>query len=232
MLREGAGHCRPGGGCLRWWTMNDTHLSDVSDRAPPGQDDPTQQATTSVALKEWAAAIHGLLQGRQRILLRKGGIHEKSFIPPEAGGGFLLFPTVAHTHADRTRAEHHDLLGAGQGDVTDDTLIIRAAVRVVGVVAVVRPERLPEINDLHIWTDDSIRRDRVEFRPVKPLQVLVVETLALAHPLRLDRLDAYGGCRSWVDVQTGWEGQGTPVLEGRELQRDLARVKATVGRTC
>lgn len=204
----------------------------VSDRAPTGVGDPTQRRGDTVALKEWAAAIHGLLQGRQRILLRKGGIHEKSFIPPEAGGGFLLFPTVAHTHAHRTRPEHHDLLRSGAGDATDDTLIIRAAVRVVGVVAVSRPDRLAEIQDLHIWTDDSIRHDRVEFRPVKPLQVLIVQALALPQPLQLDRLAAYGGCRSWVDVATEWSGQGIPVVAEPDLRRDLARVQVTVGATC
>ncbi len=29
------------------------------------------------ALKEWSAAVHALLDGRQTVLLRKGGIGEK-----------------------------------------------------------------------------------------------------------------------------------------------------------
>ncbi|WP_031743828.1 DUF1802 family protein, partial [Mycobacterium tuberculosis] len=31
------------------------------------------------ALKEWSAAVHALLDGRQTVLLRKGGIGEKRF---------------------------------------------------------------------------------------------------------------------------------------------------------
>ncbi len=35
------------------------------------------------ALKEWSAAVHALLDGRQTVLLRKGGIGEKR----GSGGG-------------------------------------------------------------------------------------------------------------------------------------------------
>ncbi len=62
------------------------------------------------ALKEWSAAVHALLDGRQTVLLRKGGIHEKRF--EVAAREFLLFPTVAHSHAERVRPEHRDLLDA------------------------------------------------------------------------------------------------------------------------
>jgi hypothetical protein len=34
---------------------------------------------TAPALKEWSAVVHALLNGRQRVLLRKGGINEKKF---------------------------------------------------------------------------------------------------------------------------------------------------------
>ena len=34
---------------------------------------------TVPALKEWSAVVHALLDGRQRVLLRKGGIGEKRF---------------------------------------------------------------------------------------------------------------------------------------------------------
>lgn len=46
-------------------------------------------------LKEWGAAIHGLLDGRQTVLLRKGGIHEKRFAVDAEQ--FVLFPTVVHS---------------------------------------------------------------------------------------------------------------------------------------
>ena len=55
-----------------------------------------------LALKEWAAVVHALLDGRQTVLLRKGGIHEKRFAL--LGSRFVVFPTVAHSHAESTRS--------------------------------------------------------------------------------------------------------------------------------
>ena len=72
---------------------------------------------TAPALKEWSAAVHALLDGRQTVLLRKGGIREKRF--DVSAERFLLFPTVAHSHAERVRPEHRDLLAAAATDSTD-----------------------------------------------------------------------------------------------------------------
>ena len=48
--------------------------------------------------------MHALLHGRQRVLLRRGGIGEKRF--ELTAREFLLFPTVAHSHAHRLPPEH------------------------------------------------------------------------------------------------------------------------------
>ncbi len=71
---------------------------------------PARGIVVTPALKEWSAAVHALLDGRQTVLLRKGGIGEKRF--EVAAHEFLLFPTVAHSHAERVRPEHRDLLGS------------------------------------------------------------------------------------------------------------------------
>ena len=66
-----------------------------------------------LALKEWAAVVHALLDGRQTVLLRKGGIHEKRF--SLRGSRFVVFPTVAHSHAESTRPESHRMPASGPG---------------------------------------------------------------------------------------------------------------------
>lgn len=188
--------------------------------------------TATLALKEWGAAIAALLDGRQTVLLRKGGIHEKAFSPDAGGhseGRFVLFPTVAHSHVERVRPEHRDLLAVGARDAGDDRVTIRCGTWVVGVVEVARPDRLPEIADLHIWTDESVHQDRVEFRPRHPLHVLVVRAHELPEPVNLPRVDAYGGCRSWLDVPVSWDGQGRQACDDGHLAEVLARVEATVG---
>lgn len=189
-------------------------------------------ATTTLALKEWGAVAHALLDGRQTLLLRKGGIHERAFSVDEEAGGFVLFPTVAHSHAERVRPEHADLLELGAADVDDaaGTFVVRCGLTVVDAVAVARPERLGEIADLHIWTAASIQADRLDFRPRHALQALVVQAYELPHPVTVERLDEYGGCKSWIDLPVAWDGvTGRQVHAPQRLAEDAERVRRAVG---
>ncbi|MBW0019283.1 MAG: DUF1802 family protein [Mycobacterium sp.] len=181
---------------------------------------------TQPALKEWGAAVHGLLDGRQTVLLRKGGIGEKRF--EVAAHEFLLFPTVAHSHAERVRPEHRDLLTAAAGDSTDEHVLVRAAAKVVAALPVNRPEALEEIEELHIWTADSVRCDRLDFRPKHKLAVLVVQAMPLAEPVRLTRTPEYAGCTSWVQLPVR-PALGTPVHDNSALTEVAARVREAVG---
>ncbi|MGI8875397.1 MAG: DUF1802 family protein [Egibacteraceae bacterium] len=185
----------------------------------------------SLALKEWGAVAHGLLDGRQTILLRKGGIHERRFeVAASRGEVFVLFPTVAHSHAERVRPEHVDLLGPGAADVADDRVTVRCGVRLIAAVAVARPGALPALADLHIWTQDSVRADRLDFRPKHVLHALVVEAVALPDPVTLPRVEAYGGCRSWLHLPLAWDGRtGRTVHDASHLDAIAARLRATVG---
>ncbi|MCX2932265.1 DUF1802 family protein [Mycobacterium sp. CVI_P3] len=178
------------------------------------------------ALKEWSAAVHALLDGRQTVLLRKGGIHEKRFAV--AAEEFLLFPTVAHSHADRVRPEHRDLLAGSAPDSCDDRVMIRAAAKVVAAVAVSTTEGLADIADLHIWTAGSVRADRLDFRPRHRLTVLVVQAFPLIEPIRLARDPQYGGCTSWVELPVS-PALGDPVHEAAALDAIAGRVRAAVG---
>jgi hypothetical protein len=178
------------------------------------------------ALKEWSAAVHAMLDGRQTVLLRKGGIHEKRF--DLAAPEFVLFPTIAHGHAERVRPEHRDLLDAAAPDSTDAEVVIRAAAKVVAAVAVNRPDALSEIEDTHIWTAASVRADRLDFRPKHRLTALVVQAMPLIEPVRLPRTPAYAGCTSWVDLplRPDW---ADPVHDDATLADVAERVRASVG---
>jgi hypothetical protein len=184
------------------------------------------QVATAPALKEWSAAVHALLDGRQTILLRKGGIGEKRF--EVTAREFLLFPTVAHSHAERVRPEHRELLAAAVADSTDEYLTLRAAAKVVAALPVNRPDGLQQIEDLHIWTAASVRADRLDFRPKHKLAVLVVQAIPLAHPLRIARTPEYAGCTSWVQLPVS-PTLGAPVHGDAALAQVAARVRDAVG---
>jgi hypothetical protein len=184
-------------------------------------------ATLTVpGLKEWSAAVYALLDGRQTVLLRKGGIGEKRF--EVSASRFLLFPTVAHSHAERVRPEHRDLLAPAAADSTHNAVVLRAGAKVVAAVAVNRPEGLADIEPLHIWTAESVRADRLDFRPKHRLTVLVVQASPLAEPVRLPRTDDYAGCTSWVQlpVSPRW---AAPVHDDATLREVAIRVRLAVG---
>jgi hypothetical protein len=184
------------------------------------------RTATMPALKEWSAVVHALLDGRQRVLLRKGGIGEKRF--EVAAREFMLFPTVAHSHAERVRPEFRDLLAAGAADSADDRVVVRAAAKVVAALEVNRPGNIEAIEDLHIWTADSVREDRLDFRPKHRLAVLVVQAIPLIAPMELPRTPDYAGCTSWVELPVT-PALGVPVHDEASLRRVAARVRAAVG---
>jgi hypothetical protein len=183
----------------------------------------------TAALKEWSAVVHALLDGRQRVLLRKGGIGEKRF--EVAAREFLLFPTVAHSHAERVRPEHRDLLDTAAADSGDQHLLVRAAAKVVAALPVNRPENMGAIEDLHIWTAESVRADRLDFRPKHRLAVLVVSVIPLIEPVRLTRTPEYAGCKSWVELQDlpVRPALAAPVYDEAVLTDVAARVRDSVG---
>jgi hypothetical protein len=181
----------------------------------------------STALKEWSAAVHALLAGRQSVLLRKGGIGEKRF--ELTAQEFLLFPTVAHSHAQRVRPEHRDLLDAAARDSSEEHITVRACAKVVAAVEVNQPDRIDDIADLHIWTHDSVRAERLDFRPKHRLTVLVIGVRALAQPIELPRLAEYAGCKSWVQLDMHTPDTGVPVHDSATLQALAERVRHSVG---
>lgn len=107
---------------------------------------------------------------------------------------------------------------------------MRCGIGIVAAIEVARPEGLQEIADLHIWTAASVQEDRLDFRPRHRLQALVVRAVELPEPLTLPRTDAYGGCRSWLDLPTCWDGRsGRAVHSEERLAADAARVRDAAG---
>lgn len=182
---------------------------------------------TTLALKEWSAVVHALLDGRQTILLRKGGIRERRF--DVSRDRFVLFPTVAHAHAERVRDGHDDVLAVGAADVDEGagTFVVRAGVELVDVVATSDADALAALTDMHIWTHEHIA-ERLAFRPKHALQVLVVRAFALPEPFTLTRVPEYGGCSSWVDLPVPWHDEGHATYDAAHLRDVAATVRAAL----
>lgn len=176
-------------------------------------------STGTVALKEWASAVEALAEGRQIILMRKGGIVEETRDFRLESPSFALYPTYEHQRAHLLKPEHRELvertigLGSPGGDVR---LTLRA--EVTDDLEVADQETLDKLRGFHIWTDD-FAAERLKWKRTKPLHVLLVRAYRLPEPLDIPYSDAYGGCKSWVRLERAVSlDAGEPVLDDRNYQ--------------
>jgi hypothetical protein len=182
---------------------------------------------TLTALKEWALVCERLLDGRQAIMLRKGGINEKGFWVD--ADEFLLYPTYFHQMAEKVRPEFAEETAALLADPPPEQVLRMAGVaRVVEHIEVARPDGMASLADLHPYNDEQVAM-RLEFRPKKPLVILVVEVRPTLEPVEIPMLESYGGCVSWVDVGLERPALGDAVLDDTTLRAIADRVRAAVG---
>jgi hypothetical protein len=114
-------------------------------------------ATCSVAFKEWAGVCDALADGRQSIILRKGGIREEpgpgAFVPEH--DAFWLYPTAVHQAQQglRSGATPRSTIATTPGSTIPIGLLAR-----VELIGRIRDEaRLPALEDFHVLTAETVR---------------------------------------------------------------------------
>jgi hypothetical protein len=168
-------------------------------------------------LKEWAVAVRALELGETALVVRKGGIREKAFAV--ANRRFLLLPGYEHQRPELLKPEYRRLLG-GIPDLTDDgPLRFTSFAEVRGAYEISEPGPLAAIDSCHIWTPEYAE-SRFRWRPKKPLTVLVLRVYLLLEPVELPYSEAYGGCKSWIELEEPVCVAGArPALPGDDFER-------------
>ncbi|MES2464849.1 MAG: DUF1802 family protein [Armatimonadota bacterium] len=169
----------------------------------------------SAALKEWAVAIRALREGRQILLLRKGGIREE-------GGEFevqtrdvLLFPTYEHQMEQAGMLQ--PCYGAWLQDEqrrkpTEGNVRLDIWARITDILIVRNFDALYTLKSQHIY-DDSLLKFRTENEPHKPLYALFLRAYELPASITLPMEMDYYGCKSWISLTEPVEtGDAKPVL--------------------
>jgi hypothetical protein len=154
--------------------------------------------TLSIALKEWDFLITALLEGRQAILLRKGGILESENQFALEHPRFLLYPTFIHQDPRMLKPQFRQTLPSQRAE--PDAIPIRGYAQVARIFEVPSRAKLEALDDLHIW-DAPMLDMRFNYRPEKPLYLVVVEAFALAAPVTVLNTMEYAGCKSWVPLK-------------------------------
>jgi hypothetical protein len=159
----------------------------------------TRQPGSRTAFKEWAVICRALAQGRQRVILRKGGIVEPGGRFELADREFLLMPTFLHQSPESIVPEARDLLVDIDADrPPEGTVVFRHRARVVDSQRIESLAGLDRFRGQHIWADQVVTERFHRWRD--ELHVLEVEVAALAEPLVVPWQDSFGGCKSWIDV--------------------------------
>ena len=189
-----------------------------------------QPNACQVALKEWAVTEQALAQGRQILLLRKGGIHEegKDFrvIHPE----FLLYPTFEHQREELLQPEYQSGLQKLLAEPrNEDQINFSHWATVEEVIEVSEQDMVDHLSPHHIWTN-AYAQSRLHWKPMLPLSVLLLRVYRMEQPVTVPFLPEYRGCTSWVDIITDVHmGKLKPVLSDEEFQRRVEEIKGSLG---
>ena len=181
-----------------------------------------------VALKEWAVTIKALDEGKQVLLLRKGGIHEKEFKVPYSE--FLLYPTYEHQSEELLKDEFHaDMRQTLEEDDTPGMVSLSDWAEVTDVFEVDSQESVDALSPHYIWTKDYAQK-RLHWRPRKSLYIMLVRIHRLIQPQALPILDEYEGCKSWVELVEDMPlGTMQPMLSDEEYQRRTEAISQVIG---
>ena len=186
---------------------------------------PEEPATLSVALKEWDALITAVLAGRQCLLLRKGGILESENQFTLEHPSFLFFPTFVHQDPRMVKPAYR--AGLTQTAAEPERIMLRGYGRVARIFEVPSRRQLEALDDLHLWSGPLLDM-RFNYRPEKPLYLVVVRALALAAPVAIANTLAYAGCKSWVPLKEGIDVRAAkPVADPEALEAVVGRIAQT-----
>lgn len=148
----------------------------------------------SIGFKEWALVCQALGEGKQTVIIRKGGIAEGRDGFAFKYREFFLFPTFFHEQLNRVRLPAPELPEPTPGEIE-----IRYFARVEEARLLTRWEDVRGLAPLHILAD-SVVRERIEYKETAGVHVAFVKVFRLEPVWRFPDCKAYGGCRSWVDL--------------------------------
>jgi hypothetical protein len=182
-----------------------------------------------IAFKEWAVICRALAEGRQALILRKGGV-------AEAGGEFRvehrrfwLYPTYLHQQRSGIVADALPLLEKVEAERPASGVVrLSHFVEAPYVCHFEDVESALRLGPWHCWSEETVRARFAYRRP--GLFVLAVRVYRRSEAVELVETPEYAGCKSWVQLGHELPTEGaTPILDDAafaEVMRHLDRAAA------
>jgi len=182
------------------------------------------------ALKEWAIVQAALAEGRQILLLRKGGLIESKGGFRVEHPEFFIYPTYLHQQRDGiVPAEREALERLLTSPRPEDRVVLSFYAVVKDCIKITDPARLDRLSGLHRFNEREIQK-RFYYGKAPGLHLLLLRIYRLPEPFRIPVRPHYAGCRSWVDLEEELPTAGSrPVIDDDAFDREVRRITDAVG---
>src|SRR5919108_5493137 len=144
---------------------------------PTSAKDLTYSSNTAIitaALKEWAIVCRALEDGRQILLLRKGGIMEYRQGFEAKHNTFFLYPTFEHQSKEFIQADYTEIFDMLMHEQSSDNKnIITSYACAIAVKQVTDGSLLQRLQKYHIWNNSYIDV-RLNYNPKRPINVVLL----------------------------------------------------------
>lgn len=182
------------------------------------------------ALKEWAVVCRALADGRQTLLIRKGGIREIRDGFEVTHSRFWLFPTSVHQkETDLVPAVRNEFLALQAAPPAPDTIPIQLYAEVADAVHVTDLDRLRSLADQHILSWDCVA-SRFHYRNKPGVHVLLLRVFRRPEPFVVPVESWYDGCVSWVALAKPLSPAGcSSVLSDSAFAAQAEHIRAALG---
>ena len=180
-----------------------------------------------VAFKEWAVIVGALGAGEQILILRKGGIAEGRSGFQVDHSEFLLFPTLFHQQRDAVLPAAQERFDQLVRPISD-RVEIEYFCRVADWRRVASLAFADQLRGQHVW-NDQVLGERFAWGGEKAIFALAVRVYALAVPVTVPVIPAYGGCKSWLTLAQDIPiDQAHPVLDAEQFEAKLNRLRSAL----
>jgi hypothetical protein len=178
------------------------------------------------ALKEWAVVCKALEEGRQVLLLRKGGILEYRQGFKVKHDRFLLFPTYEHQSKDHLQVDYADRLDQVlQDQPATGTNRITSYAEAIEVKEITDRIALRTLAKYHIWNESYVNA-RMDYNPSKPMSVILLRVFKLESSILIENKREWIGCRSWIPLDI--DVSGRPIMDDLQFNTVASEVKGVL----
>jgi hypothetical protein len=178
------------------------------------------------AFKEWSLICKALLEGKQSLILRKGGIAEGKNGFAFEHDEFFLFPTHFHEQLAKTCFPE----GTQNPEANPNgKILIQGKAKIISKKILTNWDQVCALEPFHFWKRETIR-ERFEYDKVHCIHLAVIQTEQFNPVWELDDKPSFGGCRSWVQFpELPNHIHSNPVLSNQQLQHIMQKIEEALG---